>query len=326
MYKFILPMSLACVCAISASAQDVNGVISLGLGAGNIAATGGEDFDTTQRTILADLDLDFGNGYVLGLGFSNRNTTVYDAAENFDLESGRTNYSLTPRYDMQNGSYIGAYMQNYRIGVPVNIYAIELGMDSIGLFSGHRTDIYAIEVYAGQTQLTMTGGSSSDISAQNIGLSGSVMAAPNLTLFGHVGFAAMDNGDMNDIDDTRIIGAGFDYDLNDSWNIYGAGTSLDGSSNDAETMTQLVLGVGVDMSVFAADLPGLLTADWTRSNYFDVTDQDTFALGWTFGIGNTAPSTQNCTMRNAQGKNRAPLAATFDCTDYALQFISNNPN
>jgi len=301
MNKVYLYTAVAVVLSSAAFADEVpsvSGVISLSANFGDLADY---DVDTSGFDVNADIQLqvtkNFSVDFVLAHGEDN---LVVDEFVEFET----TRWGIEPKYVFDNNAFSGLYYQDFRFGAEGET----LSLNSVGVFGGYDAKNYSVELYAGQTTADVF---TANVDATNLGVSGSFMASDDLELHGHysVGNWEGELGNQTIV----LVGAGFDYKASTSISVYGAVTLFDiMESNDS--ITQVALGMGADLGAMGVDLPGMLTADWTHTDYgYDDATGDTFAIGWTFSFGGSEARSQNCVVNNARGENRAPFSAAFEC-------------
>ena len=304
MNKVYLYTAVAVVLGSAAFADEVpsaSGVMSLSANFGNFGPAGFE-VDSSGFDVNADIQFqateNFSVDFVLAHGEDN-----FDVDEDITLET--TRWGIEPKYVFDNNAFAGLYYQDFSLGFEGET----LGLNSVGVFGGYDAKNYSVELYAGQTTADEF---FANVDATNLGVSGSFMASDDLELYGHYSVGDVGNWEGPSGINT-LVGAGFDYKASTSISVYGAVTLFDiMESNDS--ITQVALGMGADLGAMGVDLPGMLTADWTHTDYgIDDATGDTFAIGWTFSFGGSEARSQNCVVNNARGENRAPFSAAFEC-------------
>ena len=304
MNKVYLYTAVAVVLSSAAFADEVpsaSGVMSLSANFGNVRPAGNEQ-DTSGFDANADIQLqvtkNFSVDFVLAHGEDN-----FDVDEGITIET--TLWGIEPKYVFDNNAFAGLYYQDLSLG-----FYDGISLNSFGVSGGYDAKNYSVELYAGQTT-AVEDVFIDNIDSTNLGVSGSFMASDDLELHGHYSVGNWEGESGNET--VVLVGAGFDYKASTSISVYGAVTLFDiMESNDS--ITQVALGMGADLGAMGVDLPGMLTADWTHTDYgFDGVTGDTFAIGWTFSFGGSEARSQNCVVNNARGENRAPFSAIYEC-------------
>jgi len=304
MNKVYLYTAVAVVLSSAAFADEVpsaSGVMSLSANLGNIGPAG-DEVDTSGFDVNADIQFQVTENFSVGFDFAHgEDNLVVDEGVTFET----TGWGIEPKYVYDNNAFAGLYYQDFSLGFEGET----LGLNSVGVFGGYDAKNYSVELYAGQTTADEF---FDNVDATNLGVSGSFMASDDLELYGHYSVGDVGNWEGPSGINT-LVGAGFDYKASTSISVYGAVTLFDiMESNDS--ITQVALGMGADLGAMGVDLPGMLTADWTHTDYgYDDATGDTFAIGWTFSFGGSEARSQNCVVNNARGENRAPFSAAFEC-------------
>ena len=305
MNKVYLYTAVAVVLSSAAFADEVpsvSGVISLRANLGNLVDNDLFSIDSSGFDANADIQLqvtkNFSVDFVLAHGEDN---LVVDEFVEFET----TRWGIEPKYVFDNNAFSGLYYQDFRFGAEGET----LSLNSVGVFGGYDAKNYSVELYAGQTTADEF---FANVDATNLGISGSFMASDDLELYGHYSVGDVGNWEGPSGINT-LVGAGFDYKASTSISVYGAVTLFD-IMESSDSITQVALGMGADLGAMGVDLPGMLTADWTHTDYgYDDATGDTFAIGWTFSFGGSEARSQNCVVNNARGENRAPFSAAFEC-------------
>ena len=301
MNKVYLYTAVAVVLSSAAFADEVpsaSGVMSLSANLGNIGPAG-DEVDTSGFDVNADIQFQVTENFSVGFDFAHgEDNLVVDEGVTFET----TGWGIEPKYVYDNNAFAGLYYQDFSLGFEGEM----LGLNSVGVFGGYDAKNYSVELYAGQTTADVL-----HLDATNLGVSGSFMASDDIELYGHYSVGDVGNWEGPSGINT-LVGAGFDYKASTSISVYGAVTLFDiMESNDS--ITQVALGMGADLGAMGVGLPGMLTADWTHTDYGDDDTGDTFAIGWTFSFGGSEARSQNCVVNNARGENRAPFSAAFEC-------------
>ena len=301
MNKVYLYTAVAVVLSSAAFADEVpsaSGVMSLSANFGNFGPAGFE-VDSIGFDVNADIQFqateNFSVDFVLAHGEDN-----FDVDEDITLET--TRWGIEPKYVFDNNAFSGLYYQDFRFGAEGET----LSLNSVGVFGGYDAKNYSVELYAGQTT---TDDWFENVDATNLGVSGSFMASDDLELYGHY---SVGNWVEWYPGITTLVGAGFDYKASTSISVYGAVNLFDATSA-TDPITAVALGMGADLGAMGVGLPGMLTADWTHTDYGDDDTGDTFAIGWTFSFGGSEARSQNCVVNNARGENRSPFSALYEC-------------
>ena len=303
MNKVYLYTAVAVVLSSAAFADEVpsaSGVMSLSANFGNFGPAGFE-VDSSGFDVNADIQFqateNFSVDFVLAHGEDN-----FDVDEDITLET--TRWGIEPKYVFDNNAFSGLYYQDFRFGAEGET----LSLNSVGVFGGYDAKNYSVELYAGQTTADVF---TANVDATNLGVSGSFMESDDIELYGHYSVGNWEGDSGNET--VVLVGAGFDYKASTSISVYGAVTLFD-IMESSDSITQVALGMGADLGAMGVDLPGMLTADWTHTDYgYDDATGDTFAIGWTFSFGGSEARSQNCVVNNARGENRAPFSAAFEC-------------
>jgi hypothetical protein len=300
MNKVYLYTAVAVVLSSAAFADEVpsaSGVMSLSANLGNIGPAG-DEVDTSGFDVNADIQFQVTENFSVGFDFAHgEDNLVVDEGVTFET----TGWGIEPKYVYDNNAFAGLYYQDVSLGVEGDT----LDLNSVGVFGGYDAKNYSVELYAGQTTADVL-----HIDATNLGVSGSFMASDDIELYGHY---SVGNWVEWYPGITTLVGAGFDYKASTSISVYGAVTLFD-IMESSDSITQVALGMGADLGAMGVGLPGMLTADWTHTDYgFDGVTGDTFAIGWTISFGGSDARSQNCVINSARGKNRSPFSALYEC-------------
>lgn len=291
------------VSAETAASSLVDGTLHFSVGAGTI---GNDimDYDGRSLKLSFEGNVNLSEHFKIGIDFSHTKWTVSDVTD-IDIES--TRFNVTPTYSFGSGTYAGIYLQDFSMDF---LGAIPLDLESYGALIGYANDEFSIEGYAGKTTLDLYGMQGGSMSADNFGVIGTLTPTENLKIFAHYSLANINDTGMSG--DVSIAAIGAEYGFGNGLSMFGAFSSAE-MDDGTDALRQASIGVSYDLA--QSGMPGAISFDWTRTDYgSDGVNQNMFSLGWTIPLGGAAAAPQTCTMNNARGKNRAALAATFECS------------
>lgn len=299
-----ISLTSSIVSAETAASSFVDGTIHFAVGSGTL---GDDFFDADARSLKFSLEgnVHLSEQFKIGIDVSHSKLTISDAMD-FDVDIKSTRLNIMPTYSFGNGAYAGLYLQDNNLAV----FNSSLDLESYGAFVGYSGDKFSLEGYTGKTSLNAVFGPSGSVGASNVGVIGTLQPAENLHIFAHYSLANIDDivglgGDVS------IAAVGAEYGFGSGWAMFAAFSSSEIDSS-ADPIRQTSLGVSYDLAL--SGIPGVIALDWSRTDYgFGGVEQSMVSLGWTIPLGGAAAAPQTCTMNNARGKNRAALAATFEC-------------
>lgn len=307
-------LRIACILAVLgvtniASAEEVShpvfdGTLYLSVGTGGIDDA---NFDVDEKNFKFSLEGNvwLSSNLTIDLDFAHTKTEL--TSGNDSLKTNTSRFNLTPTYAFDGGLYAGLYLQDFKFDV---LGIVPVDLESYGAILGFENERFKVEGYAGRTTLHVAELQGASIDANNMGLIGRIKASENLEIFAHHSLARL--GDDQLSGDAHITALGAAYSMKGGISLFGA-FSVAEMETGMDPIRQASLGLSYDLE--ERGLPGAISFDWSRTDYgSNLSQHDTFSIGWTIPLGSAKAKPQTCTMNNARGKNRAAIAAMFECS------------
>jgi hypothetical protein len=260
-----------------AQAQDISfsGAVTAGLGFHDVS-----DISQGLNTASIDgrLDLDFGNGFSLGIDAGYLNVDIDDVP--FDVAADFM--ALDGTYRFANGLSLGLYHERLSAEAD-DILPIDISLESTGVAGGYDMEGLSFGAFFGESDTSPALGT--DVDIKDFGLTVKYSGTTNLNLGAAFLRTTVDSaGTEVDID---FRGAAATYALNEQFMVFGglSQTSIDFIDADATTIG---LGLGYALPEMGG-VNSTLSLELARSDLSvsgtDVGDLDTVRLGFTVPLG-----------------------------------------
>lgn len=259
-----------------ATAQDmgVSGAVTLGFGTHDVS-----DIDQDLQTTSLDgrIDIDFGNGFAMGVDGGYLDLSIDDVPVDFEAKF----IGVDGRYAFANGFSMGAYYED--LTASADILPIDLSLDSWGVTAGYEIDDVDLGLFIGQSSTSPS--LSPDIDFRDLGLTASYSGVENLALGAAFLRTTIKNpGDDVDVD---FLGLAATYALNDQFSIFAGLSQSDLEILDADATT-FGLGAGYNLPAMGG-VNSTVSLELARTSLSaggsDAGDLDTVRLGLTFPLG-----------------------------------------
>lgn len=271
--KLLMTTAALALLPLSALAQTVSGVATIGYGMTNIS---GVDVDLNTTSISTRANLDMGNGLSFGLNLTGAAVGI----DGVPIDISALMFGVDVTYAFANGFSVGTYLENSTISI--DLLPIDLTVKSFGVELGYQMGALELGGFAGITETSPDVGYFG-IEIRDLGLQAQYAISPRAMVGGSFVRSTISTpGPTVDVDTVGIAGT---YDFNDTWGMFAGVSQTSIDLLGGGELTTFGVGFSYDMSSLLS-VPATLSLELARTSISDVSEtMDTVRLGLTFPYG-----------------------------------------
>jgi len=285
--RLVLAGALTSIGAAASAQTALDATFSLGY---SNSSSDIADYSTTSLGIATDIALTDAFSIEADLDFARLDlddVAGTDVDESLDLQR----FALAPRYRLENGLVLGAYVQRASLDIDELVGGTDdLEADSYGLTLGYEAGGLDVEGYIGQTD---TDPELPDVDINDLGFRADYEISDALSVGGLFARTTLDQegGPIEvDLDTLGVAGA---YDITPAFSVFGGLGSFDASGTPLAG-SSMALGVGYDLNNVGQLPPVTVSLELARTTVeigpsSDAEDEiDTIRLGLSIPLGEGA--------------------------------------